>query len=255
MEAFEAAGYIILQPWGRVEGRLVLDGQPVGDERIRAGNTVTRYDEAGRRFGFMSFYFEAKTDSAGRFFFDKVPPGQCNIFRQTLRSNTGFESHEAPVLVAAGSVSDVLLGGGGRPIIGKANLAGSTQAIDWQNVAVQLRLKTARDPGTRPKRADFSSAQAYIEAANYFFETSRAQRRFGAFCNSDGSFRLQDIPAGTYKLKIVVRDFRPDSVDANVLSGGLPDIASVAREVTVSEIPDGQSAEPLDLGILELMAE
>jgi hypothetical protein len=255
MAAFEAAGHIMLQPWGRVQGRLVLDGQPVVGERIRAGNQVTRYDEAGRRFGFKSFHFEAKTDSAGSFSFDKVPPGECDIFRQTLRFPHGFESHETSVMVAAGSVTEVLLGGGGRPVIGKAILTGGTRAIDWQNVTVQLRLKTARDPGTRPQRADFSSTQAYIEAANYFFATSRAQRRFGAFCNSDGSFRLQDIPAGTYELKIIVRGFKPDSVEANVFSGLLPEIASLAREVTVPEIPDAQSTEPLDLGILELIAQ
>src|SRR6185295_16244509 len=79
-DAFEAAGSIVLQPWGRVEGRLVLDSQAVANERVVAhNNQVTRYDNAGRRFGFMSLYLETKTDSVGRFSFEKVPPGQCNV--------------------------------------------------------------------------------------------------------------------------------------------------------------------------------
>ncbi|HYV29488.1 MAG TPA: carboxypeptidase-like regulatory domain-containing protein, partial [Candidatus Binatia bacterium] len=85
--AVEAAGSIMLQPWGRVEGKLVLDFQPISNERVVAYNSVTRYDDAGRRFTFMTFHLEATTDSAGRFFFEKVPPGQCRVFRQTLRSN------------------------------------------------------------------------------------------------------------------------------------------------------------------------
>ena len=97
-----------------MEGSLVLDSQPAANERIVAGNHVTRYDDAGRRFGFMSFYLETKTDSSGRFSFDKVPPGQCSIFRQQRRARTGFESHETSVVVNAGAVTQVVLGGGGR---------------------------------------------------------------------------------------------------------------------------------------------
>src|SRR5262249_31695669 len=60
---------ITLQPWGCIEGTLVLEGRPVANERIVAGNHVVRYSPAGRRFNFVSFYFEANTDSAGKFSF------------------------------------------------------------------------------------------------------------------------------------------------------------------------------------------
>ncbi len=254
LAAVEANGTITLQPWGRVEGKLMLDSQPVANERIVVGNDVVRYDDAGRRFRFMYFYFEAKTDSAGKFSFDKVPPGQCNVFRQTRISHNGFESHDTPIVVNAGRVTQVVLGGTGRPIVGKAILAGTNGTIDWKNVPVQLRLKIADEPGSRPERADFSSNEAYIAAAEHFFEAYRAQRRFGTFCDSNGSFRLSDIPAGTYKLEITLRGFKPDSVGPNEFSGMLPEIASLVREVTVPEIeiPGGHSDEPLDLGTLEL---
>jgi hypothetical protein len=249
-----ASGTVTLQPWGRVEGKLVLDSQPAANERVVAGNQILRYDETGRRFNFVSFYLEAKTDAAGSFHFDKVPPGKCKVFRQERRGRTGFESHETSVEVKAGTVTEVMLGGTGRAITGKAVLLGAAGPIDWQAVAVHLTLKTADDLGTRPKRADFSSRDAYVEALERFAEAVDAQRRFGVFCDSDGSFRLPSIPVGTYKLEIRVWDSKLDSASPLDRSDQPTEIASLVREITVPETPSGQSDEPLDLGLLELVA-
>ena len=200
-----------------------------------------------------TLYLETKTDASGGFSFDKVPPGQCSVFRQQRRAQTGFESHETSVVVNAGAVTQVVLGGGGRTMVGNAVLAGATDPIDWEAVAVQLSLKTANEPGPRPKRDDFSSREDYIAAADRFFEAHRARQRFGAFCDSNGSFRLPDVPAGTYELEIKVRDSKVDSVSPHDLSDPAPEIGSLVREVVVPEIPEGQSAEPVDLGTLELV--
>ena len=61
-----------------------------------------------------TLYLETKTDASGGFSFDKVPPGRCSIFRQQRRAQTGFEAHEISVVVNAGAVTQVVLGGGGR---------------------------------------------------------------------------------------------------------------------------------------------
>ena len=68
-----------------MEGKLLLDSRSAANERVVAGNQILRYDETGRQFNFMNFRLEAKTDSAGRFTFDKVPPGKCKVFRQERR--------------------------------------------------------------------------------------------------------------------------------------------------------------------------
>ncbi len=252
---FAAAGKVTLQPWGRVEGKLILDSRPAANERVVACNEVARYDEAGHRFGFMGFRLEANTDSAGRFSFDKVPPGQCKVFREDLRppSPIGFESYETSVEVKAGTVTEVLVGGTGRPIIGKAVLVGAAGPIDWQAVGVHFTLKSAIDLGAPPKRGDFSSRDAYVEAMDRFSEAAHAQRHFRVFCNSDGSFRLPDIPTGTYELRIRVQDSKLDSVSPHDRSDRATEIASLVREITVPEITGGQSDEPLDLGPLELV--
>ena len=256
LAAFEAAGSITLQPWGRVEGSLVLDSQPVSGERIVAYNQVCRYDEQGRRFGVVTLSLETTTDSGGRFSFEKVPPGECSIFRQKVLSReirAGFESHETSVVISAGMVTQVALGGTGRPIVGNALLPGATGAVDWQSVPVNLRLKTAYEPGLRPRRDDFASNEPFIQAMDRWVEARRAQQRFGAFCDSNGSFRLPDIPGGTYELKIELRDYKLDSVSPHDLSDPAPVIASLIREVIVPEVSGGEKKEPLDLGTLELV--
>ncbi len=247
-------GEATLQPWGRVEGRLRLDSRPAAGESIVAHNYVARYDDTGRRFMFVNFGFETKTDAAGRFSFDKVPPGHCQISWRELRAWSSFGSHGASVEIKAGTVAEVVLGGTGRPITGKAILPGVVGPIDWQAVRVQLTLKTGNEPGPRPKRDDFSSKEAYIEAMDRFFEAVGAQRRFGAFCGSDGCFRVPDVPPGRYELTIKVQDNKSGSVTPHDLSDPAVEIGSLSREVIVPEVPGGYSDEPLDLGTLELTA-
>jgi hypothetical protein len=256
IEGLKTAGGFVLQPWGRVEGRLVLDSQPVANERIIAHQEVARYAATGQRFNFMTFRVEAETDSAGRFFFDKVPPGRCEVYWQASRgSRAGLVSHETSTTVNAGEVTEVLLGGTGRAVVGTAFLSRAHGKIEWQSVPVYLRLKTASEPGPRPQRMSFAATQAYIEATDHFFESHRAQRRFGAFCDGDGSFRLRDIPAGTYQLEIKIREPKGDSVAPGEAPGPETAFASCSREIIVPESAEGREAEALDLGRLELVPQ
>jgi hypothetical protein len=254
LDGLKAAGGFVLQPWGRVEGRLVLDSQPVPNELIVVHNQVARYSDAGQRFVFLTYRLDAKTDAAGRFSFDKVPPGPCNVYWLSSHGPRNFSmSHETSAMVETGNATEVLLGGTGRPVIGTALMPRATGGVDWQNVSVRLRLKSSSEPGPRPKRADFSSRQAYVEASDKFFEAHRAQRRFAAFCDSNGSFRLRDIPAGTYQLEINLREANPNSVSPNESSEPETDLASLTREIIVPETSEGHGADPVDLGPLELI--
>jgi hypothetical protein len=60
---------------------------------------------------------------------------------------------------------------------------------------------------------------------------------------------VSDVPAGTYELKIDVRDSRQNSAAPHDISDPSPILDSVVREVIV---PEDKSTEPLDVGILEL---
>ena len=244
---------IALQPWGRIEGNVVLDSKPAPNERVVAYGHVFRYDERGRRVGLMSVSLETTTDSSGKFLFEKVPPGEISVYRQKILGGefpVGFESHETSVVVKAGDSAHVVLGGGGRPVIGTAVLADATGSIDWQSVPVRLRLKLADEPGPRPRRHDFSSNGSFIAAMDKWDKARRSIRNFGTFCDSTGAFRLQDIPAGTYELEIKLLDSNRASVSPRQRGDPAPEIGAIRREVIV---PEAQTSEVLDLGTLELL--
>jgi len=243
-----ASGTVRLQAWGRLEGKLILESRPGANEQVAACSYVRRYSDAGRRFNFLSWRLEATTDAEGKFSFDKVPPGQCEVFRQEKVSHSRFASHEIRASIKAGQVAEVVLGGAGRALAGTAVLPGPA-GIDWRKVPIMLRLKTGGEPGPRPRRGDFLSAEAYIAADERFNQVIQARRQFGAVCDGDGSFRLPDVPAGTYELRIEARDSKADSATPHDISDPSPVVASLVREVVV---PEGQSAEVLDLGALEL---
>jgi RNA polymerase sigma factor (sigma-70 family) len=245
-------GQLTLQSWGRVEGQLVLESRPAANERVVAYHQVIRYDEEGRHFGYLTCRFETKTDSAGKFAFEKVPSGQCQVFRELERSYTAFQSHRKSIAVHAGELTQVALGGGGRTVLGKAVFTEEPNTYDWRSATVSLRLKDDPEPGPRPRRANYPSRDAYVEAAESFFQAYRKLRQFYALCDSSGTFRIPDVPAGAYLLEIQLRDIKVNSLNQPKLGDPPKNAASLIREVVVPEIPEGQSAESLDLGTLEL---
>ncbi len=251
----EAAGNITLQPWGRVEGSLMLDGEPVANQTIVAGNQTLRYDDHGRHFNIINFRFETKTDASGKFAFDKVPPGECSVFweKRTAREpRFVFGSHNTPIVVKPGAVAQAVLGGTGKEVIGSVSMPDITNTIDWQGVPVRLGSKIAGAPDKYPARDDFASNEAFIEAMKRWDKSMRVKRTFVTFCESNGSFRLMDVPAGTYELKITLRNMKPDSVSPDYSPDPTPAIGSLIREVIVPENSGRQSAGPVDLGTLAL---
>jgi peroxiredoxin len=65
----------------------------------------------------------------------------------------------------------------------------------------------------------------------------------------DGSFRVEDVEAGTYDLILVVNE--PSHDPRGMMPSHLP-LGSAHREVIVPPMPGGRSDEPLDLGAIRL---
>jgi len=245
-------GNVTLQAWGTIKGTLILDGQPVANAHITAFNQVLRYSAMGRNFGFLTYRFETTTDAGGNFSFDKLPPGQCSVFQQVdLAGHRFTTSYGTKVTIQAGTVTDVALGGTGQPVVGKAVLA-DTSSVDWQKVSVTLRSKSGSEPGPRPKRDDYATLEAYIAAFEAYRQAFLNEQHFACLCNSDGSFRLPNVPAGTYELAIEVRDSKQSSAEPHDISDPTPVVASLKQDVTV---PGGADAQTLDLGTLQLAAQ
>jgi hypothetical protein len=241
-------GQAVLQPWGRIEGRLLIDSRAAPGETIVVWGQNARYDEAGRRANFVGFRMETTTDSAGAFFFEKVPPGECAVVCVQKRPGVIVQTCEKRTTVTAGGKAELVLGDSGRTITGRAMLLVGTNTVDWQQAVVQLIEKTDGAIQERPKRADFPSRDAYVEASERYFN----RHYCGAFCDPTGIFRMRGVPPGVYELEIRLPDIKSDSVRAADRTVPVPTLASLIREVTVTEIPAGIGTEPLDLGDLPL---
>jgi len=230
---------IHLQPWGRVEGRLQLRGDS------NAGREVTLYD------GSVSFYrgpialsYYAKTDDKGNFVFEKVPPGDFDLF---YVAGLGIPfSQETPVEIKPGGTTRVQMISTGRKLVGRFVAPDAEQTIDWPKQILFANLGTKPEPLLWPK----GLTAREVEKWNVEFWQSkegrariRALRGHSPKVKADGSFSIEDVPPGTYQFTATLE----------ASSSGKPrSLGSVIHEAVVPEAGDDQSADPLDLGTLTM---
>jgi hypothetical protein len=206
---------IALQPWGRLEGKLILGGRPRAKETISLGSGSFRYANSTR----LSLFMSAKTDEQGRFVFETVPPGERKVdWRPGFRDGkVGMVplSHGVFAVIEPGATAQVTLGGTGRPVTGKVVVTGRDKPIDWaQDVQLfSLKLPAPRDP-VFPKPGNFESEGEYKAAVQQIAEQNkpfwisdegkalqRAQRTYVPLFSEDGSFRIEDVPVGNLYLE------------------------------------------------------
>lgn len=204
---------VTLRPWARVEGKVLIGSKPGVGENVRA--LFDRpYD---RNTPQVQFDCSTVADEEGCFVMDRVPPGKVRICR--LIGN--LFSHDVPIEAKAGETTNVTIGGVGRPVVGKVAMADSVRdQIDWKTVDRYVRRQS--DEGS--------------------------YRSLGAEFEEDGSFRIDDVPAGNYTLQFMA--FAPPTA-ARTYSGEL--IGRLSHSFTVGPIEGGRSDEPLDLGALDLI--
>ena len=254
-----ADGRLLVRPWARIEGTLrggttPLAGEPVGLGRVR---TITAFQSAGEpgfadawaTYGVRVVYSSAaKTDASGRFAFDLVAPGEASVFRElAIPLDNGparVRSHFTYVDVAPGQTVQADVGGTGRPVTGVLKPPASDGSL------VYLGHLNVPEP-VMPLPANWTS-MTEGERHRYTQEWDRTpegkalkQKRAGFYVGlaPDGSFRIEDVPPGQYRLQ-----FR-----RTLDSGGqfLEVLAKAESTVTVPPIAGGRSDEPMDVGTIQ----
>lgn len=206
---------IRLEPWGQIEGVMKIGSRPAADEQA-----VLLDDRDFQALGVLLDY-RSGVDNTGRFVIERVPAGTYRIGREVIFNETGDSSMRGstsvvPVVVKAGTTTRVTIGGTGRAIMGRV----------------------AMPPGTT-KPVDFTWGRNELTGPGV---------QFPIILKSDGAFRVEDIPAGTYKLSIRIQE-RPKDPYRDFDSAPL---ATCVQTVNVPDMKGGRSDEPLDLGTLEL---
>ena len=80
-----------------------------------------------------------------------------------------------------------------------------------------------------------------------FRKAQREQRQYAFSLAPDGSFRVEDVPAGTYDVNVMVLE-----VEQRENSRSTRSIGSASKQIIVPPMPGGRSDEPLDIGTIEV---
>jgi hypothetical protein len=219
-EDFARNEVIELQAWGRIEGQAVWNGTPAVGVRVRL---------------FASHHLdETITDEDGRFVFEKIPPGEVGIGRDSVPPGdwNGIPTNpKGRVDVPPGGVAKCVLGGRGRPVVGKV------MGFDnWRNVKVSVHLDLSwPSPSFRTEDDPTLPAFHSYISSTYYHHYDKPQ--FGI--ESDGSFRLNDVPAERYAIVVSERN-------------GETTVRQGEGRFLIKMMATGESDEPFDVGTIEI---
>jgi RNA polymerase sigma factor (sigma-70 family) len=199
---------IIVQPWAHVEGFARFGDRPATGARVRAS-----------RFGFpfldvpwsVNFDQTVPVGPDGHFVFDRIVPG--GVWLQ-LEYPGLSQAHFVGVRIRPGEPKHVDLGGAGRTLAGKTSNP-------------QPRTQGSLTPvSVGPPEND----AGLLHDQPYQFRVE-----------SNGTFKVRDIPPGTYHL-----DLTQTSKD------GMNIAASVSTTIVVPPLTSGQLDQPIEVGVLSI---
>ncbi|MBN1343982.1 MAG: redoxin domain-containing protein [Phycisphaerae bacterium] len=231
---------------GRVEGVVKIGGKPTPATDVQL---IKNDPMPSQRKGSIQEH-RTKTDHRGRFVFENVPPGEWRVglfkkFEQrigTIRSPGFTLSHAIPFALAPGQTVTVQIGGTGRPVVGQVvPPQDSGLELEYQGGSFR-RVWLVTDRTSPPKDLSEDDRQAWYK--KYYRSEKglaewRSHRSYVADVESDGQFRIDDVPPGDYTGQIEVAKKGEDFGKAS---------GRATLKFTVPPIEGLRTDEPLDLG-------
>ena len=235
-----ASTEMVLAPWGRIEGVLRIGANPAPGQRVSAYLLDRRFPG--------SVSYDSQSDRDGRFVFERVAPGRLTVYRPVRQEEGQTLSNLTHIDVAPGQTVRLQLGGTGRPVVGRLALPAGVAMNHFVSGFARLQSEPPALPlpaGSAPLTDEqwsswWDAFRETPECEDYFY----GERQFAVTFGPDGTFRIEDVPAGRYVLKL------PFIGNAG---GDQPARRAFARvAVVVPAIPGGRSDEPLDIGVIPL---
>ena len=212
---------------------------------LMVGRQAGRGQQAGlSRVGLRMFPQTVTADGSGAFVFARVPPGEYMLSRVVDGSFFSGQS----IRVQSGETIHATLGGTGRKVIGRFTWPGGEGSIDWKSQTCETRFfsKALPPPGSLP-----------------------------VSLQTDGSFSVEDVPAGIYRLTLTLSEAPATPFVPFVSSGSTPPpsgstnaqapskamavgllpgrpIGSAGKTIEVPATPEHDPNAPLDIGTLEV---
>lgn len=266
-EQFEQDNTIRLTPWARVEGQLYVGSEPGANETIHIYDPQSHNnrDEINCYFG-----YEIATDDEGKFIIEKIRPGDLTFMKRTRASNgrSTANSYRKEVEIKPGETVEVVLGGVGRPVIGRIVPPVGVNVTAWHaahvNISSAANVKAAPDMSDLPKPANIEAMTiaeimqwyqnwAQSDEGRQYQEKIRQKygndinRHYSAAVENDGTFFAEGVEEGKYKMNVKLLALgEHDNPDYSQVLG------EATIEFEVPKMPNGCSDDPLDIGVVQL---
>ncbi len=251
---------ITLTPWARVEGTFRVGTTMMADVPISVyGSVIQSWRDESNPSVFSRIEF--KTDSEGRFKFDRITPGLWRVGRNiTMMAHNGATEVTSAQHVAtefvAGKTTTVTLGGDGRPVVGKLIPPTGVELPNWkfamlfvnvdlmqpslpESMSIEIPNETEVERTARWdawKKTD--EGKSWSAAYRAYRNEEDRSTMFRVTVDRDGSFRIDDVAAEKYVLTMPFDDKAP---------GKLPEYRFTVPAVEAEATP-----APVDLGELLL---
>ena len=210
-----------LTPWASAEGTFRIAMKPVGGVQLylNSGNVHSYGKDAPSIFTSS----ETITKQDGSFAFGRVFPGSGRVARSVLRIvNEGAKEVTSSTSLAAEFASKQTtrfeFGLTGCPVVGKlVKPESKDDRVLWSFAEIDIAPQIGAGPVPIPaeqkdqpgKAQDWYSTWKETEigktwlAANREAEKSKREApRYSASCDTEGHFRIDDVPAGKYTLNV-----------------------------------------------------
>jgi hypothetical protein len=246
------------KPYARVEGRYVIGRRSVPNQELQLQG-MFRHPAAE-----CTIYLGQKTttDSQGRFTLERVVPETVPRFGRTAWTEGPMSVSSSlgeSLRVEPGATAHVTLGGKGRAVIGRIEPpAGWTKPVDFtvESFAGLQSNRILADPLSlyRGKTSIGTGWQDWLHGWAFSpegrdYESHRVIVTVGLA--PDGTFRIDDVVPGDYRLAIRVNGKAQLHVTSTYGIDPGP-FGRIVHTFTVPPIPGGRSDEPLDLGVMRL---
>jgi hypothetical protein len=223
---FPSTGDIPLLPWGAIAGRVMWGDEPGVGAKLDIG---ARTCVAKRFHLVVGCRQSVVTDDQGRFRVEKLPPGPAQVSHVIEVPGKEGSSYRPVqfVEVAPGEPTRMVFGGRGRPVVGKLVGADSYEGVRIRIAPNAPHPAFLRDPNdvVWPAYGQFLNSPA---GKNYV--------KGGIKPNSDGTFRIEDVPPETYQLFVTAT-----GADGRTGNVGY-------AQFTIGTIPGGAADEPHAVG-------
>lgn len=240
-------GKFQLKPWTTVTG-IVREAN-----RVLANEPVRFFNPAAARVHRVVYSGRTTTGLDGRFRLEKVPTGIFEVGRDFFATRPiGVGSSLKPVVLVTtkpGEVTDIEIGGSGRPVIGKVVVpAALKEALKRNDPGISPSIPKWDYPDnyysmTTAQRSAWSQRRQVAPDWLEYLKTAHV-RSHRVDVADDGTFRVEDVAPGNYLFSVYVPE-RP--ADGDKSRGGV----MAKFPFTVPPIEGLRMDEPLEIGTIQ----